>query len=88
MTSMVDAPKGTKKTTTSGGGGSSTPKGSSSTPSTSTQKPFSNPLTGDTTNIILWIVLLVTGGIFAGSFWFAKKQLEKEKDTDSNSGKE
>jgi len=78
---MVDAPRGTKKTTTSGGGGSSTPKGSSSTPSTSTQKPFSNPLTGDTTNIILWIVLLVTGGIFAGSFWYAKKQLEKEKDT-------
>ena len=85
---MVDAPKETKKTNTSGGGGSSTPKGGISTPSTSTQKPFSNPLTGDTTNIILWIVLLVTGGIFAGSFWYAKKQLEKEKDTDPNSGKE
>ena len=86
---MVDAPKGTKKTTTSGGGGeSNTPKGSSSTPSTSTQKPFSNPLTGDTTNIILWIVLLVTGGILTGSFWYAKKQLEKEKDTDPNPDKE
>ena len=41
---------------------------------------------GDTTNIILWIVLLVTGGIFAGSFWYAKKQMEKEKDMDT--GKE
>jgi len=78
---MVDAPKGTKKTTTSGGGGtSSTPKGGSSTPSTSTQKPFSNPLTGDTKNIILWIVLLVTGGIFAGSFWYARKEMEKENN--------
>ena len=81
---MVDAPKGTKKTTTSGGsGGSNTPKG---TTSTGTRLSFSNPETGDTTNIILWIVLLVTGGIFAGSFWYAKKQMEKEKDMDTDKG--
>ena len=81
---MVDATKGTKKTTTSGGGGgSNTPKG---TTSTGTRLSFSNPETGDTTNIILWIVLLMTGGIFAGSFWYAKKQMEKEKDMDT--GKE
>ena len=80
---MVDAPKGTKKTNTpSGGGGSSTPKRGSSTPSTSTRRSYSNPQTGDTTNVILWIVLMVVAGVFAGSFWIVKKDLEKDKSVD------
>ena len=79
---MVDAPKGTKKTNTpSGGSGSSTPKGGSSTPSTSTRRSYSNPQTGDTTNVILWIILFIVGGVFAGSFWYAKKQLDKGSST-------
>ena len=77
---MVDAPKGTKTTTSSSGGGgsSSTPKGSSSTPSSSIQRQHSNPQTGDTTNVILWIVLMVVAGVFAGSFWYVKREMDKD----------
>ena len=77
---MVDAPKGTKTTTPSSGGGggsSSTPKGGSSTPSSSIQRQHSNPQTGDTTNVILWIVLMVVAGVFAGSFWYVKREMDK-----------
>ncbi len=73
---MVDAPKGTKKTTTSGGGGGSNTPGV--TTSTGTRLSFRNPETKDTANLILWIVLLVTGRVFAGSFWYVKKQMEKD----------
>ena len=85
---MVDAPKGTstKKTTTSnGGGGSSSSKGSSAAPSTSTKRSFSNPLTGDTTNIALWIVLLILAAVFAGSFWYAKKEMDKDQERNRKS---
>ena len=77
---MVDAPKGTKTTTSSfgGGGSSSTSKGSSSTSSSSIQRQHSNPQTGDTTNVILWIVLMIVAGVFAGSFWYVKKEMDKD----------
>ena len=78
--SMVDAPKGTKKTTTSGGGGgSNTPKGSTST---GTRLSFSNPETGDTTDIVLWVLLLGLGGIFAAALWYAKKRVEEDTKKD------
>ena len=78
---MVDAPKGTKTTPSTpssggGGGSSSTPKGGSSTPSSSIQRQHSNPQTGDTTNVILWVVLMAVAGVFAGSFWYVKKHLD------------
>ena len=77
---MVDAPKGTKKTITSGGGGeSSTPKGSTST---GTRLSFSNPETGDTTDIVLWVLLLGLGGIFAAALWYAKKRVEEDAKKD------
>lgn len=78
---MVDAPKGTKKTTKSSGGSSggsnSTSKGGGST-QTGFQRSFSNPQTGDTTNIVVWILLLVLGGVFFGAFWYKKKELDKD----------
>ena len=78
--SMVDAPKGTKKTTTSGGGGgSNTPKGSTSS---GTRLSFSNPETGDTTDIVLWVLLLGLGGIFAVALWYAKKRVEEDTKKD------
>lgn len=77
---MVDAPKGTKKTTTSGGGGgSNSPKGSTST---GTRLSFSNPETGDTTDIVLWVLLLGLGGIFAVALWYAKKRSEEDTKKD------
>lgn len=77
---MVDAPKETKTSTPSSGGSSSTPKGGSSTPSSSSQRQRSNPETGDTTNIVFWIVLFIAGGLMFGCFWHAKNQLEKGKN--------
>ena len=80
---MIDAPKGTKTTPSTpssggGGGSSSTPKGGSSTPSSSIQRQHSNPQTGDTTNVILWVVLMAVAGVFAGSFWYVKRQMDKD----------
>ena len=84
---MVDAPKGTKKTNTpSGGGGSSTPKGGSSTPSTSTRRSYSNPQTGDTTNVVLWIVLMAVAGVFAGSFWYVKREMDNDQKRKRKNG--
>ena len=78
---MVDAPKGT--TTKKSGGGSSDGSGSTTSKSggstqTGFQRSFSNPQTGDTTNIVVWILLLILGGIFFGSVWYRKKELDKE----------
>ena len=75
---MVDAPKSTKTNTPSSGGGSSTSKGGSSTPSSSSQRQYNNPQTGDTTNVILWVVLMAVAGVFAGSFWYVKRQMDKD----------
>ena len=75
---MVDAPKETKTSTPSSGSSSSTPKGGSSTPSSSSQRQRSNPETGDTTNVILWIVLMIVAGVFAGSFWYVKREMDKD----------
>ena len=75
---MVDAPKETKTSTPSSGGSSSTPKGGSSTPSSSSQRQRSNPETGDTTNVVLWIVLMIVAGVFAGSFWYVKREMDKD----------
>ena len=77
---MVDAPKGSKTTTPGGGGGSSTPKSGTST----TQRRYSPVNTGDTTDIVLWILLLVLAGIFAGAFLVAKKRMDKEDQEDRN----
>ena len=74
---MVDAPKETKTSTPSSGSSSSTPKGGSSTPSSSSQRQRSNPETGDTTNVVLWIVLMIVAGVFAGSFWYVKREMDK-----------
>ena len=77
---MVDAPKGTtpkKSGGSSGGSGSTTSKGGGST-QTGFQRSFSNPQTGDTTNIVVWILLLILGGVFFGAFWYKKKELDKE----------
>ena len=59
---MVDAPKETK----------------TSTPSSSSQRQRSNPETGDTTNVVLWIVLMIVAGIFVGAFWALKKDIENQ----------
>ena len=59
---MVDAPKETK----------------TSTPSSSSQRQRSNPETGDTTNVVLWIVLMIVAGVFAGSFWYVKREMDKD----------
>ena len=67
---MVDAPKETKTNTPSSGG--------SSTPSSSSQRQRSNPETGDTTNVVLWVVLMIVAGVFAGSFWYVKKEMDKD----------
>ena len=75
---MVDAPKETKTSTPSSGGSSSTPKGGSSTPSSSSQRQRSNPETGDTTNVVLWVVLMIVAGVFAGSFWYVKREMDKD----------
>ena len=75
---MVDAPKETKTSTPSSGSSSSTPKGGSSTPSSSSQRQRSNPETGDTTNVVLWIVLMIVAGVFAGSFWYVKREMDKD----------
>ena len=79
---MVDAPKGTKKTTkssggSSGGSGSNSAKGGGNT-QTGFQRSFSNPQTGDSTNIIVWILLLILGGVFFGAFWYKKNELDKD----------
>jgi uncharacterized surface anchored protein len=79
---MVDAPKETKTSTPSSGGSSSTPKGGSSTPSSSSQRQRSNPETGDTTNVVLWIVLMIVAGVFAGSFWYVKREMDKNNDSE------
>ncbi|MDO5139329.1 MAG: hypothetical protein Q4D71_12840, partial [Oscillospiraceae bacterium] len=78
---MVDAPKGSKTTTPGGGGGSSTPKSGTST----TQRRYSPVNTGDTTDIVVWIVLLILGGIMVGAVWIAKNNIAK--DTDSSDHK-
>ena len=75
---MVDAPKETKTSTPSSGGSSSTPKSGSSTPSSSSQRQRSNPETGDTTNVVLWVVLMIVAGAFAGSFWYVKREMDKD----------
>ena len=80
---MVDAPKGTtaKKSGGSSGGTASTTSKSGGSTQTGFQRSFSNPQTGDTTNIVVWILLLVLGGVFFGAFWYKKKELDKEGNT-------
>ena len=74
--SMVDAPKESKKS--SGGGGSSSTGSRSGSGTSTTRRNYVNPQTGDTTNVIFWIILLLLGGIMFGAFWYAKKEMEKK----------
>lgn len=73
--SMVDAPKESKK---SSGGGSSSSGLKSSSGSSATRRNYVNPQTGDTTNVIVWVILLLLGGIMFGAFWYAKREMQKE----------
>ena len=74
--SMVDAPKESKK---SSGGGSSSSGSKGGSGSSTTRSNYVNPQTGDTTNVIVWIILLLLGGIMFGAFWYAKKEMDKDK---------
>ena len=79
---MVDAPKGntSKKSTggSIGGSSGSTSKGGGST-QTSSPRRYSNPQTGDTTNVVVWILLLVLSGVLFGAVWYAKKETDKKE---------
>jgi uncharacterized surface anchored protein len=78
---MVDAPKGTtsKKSTggSTGGSSGSTSKGGGSA-QTGSPRRYSNPQTGDTTNIILWVVLLGLAAVMVGAFLYAGRQEDKK----------
>lgn len=78
---MDDAPKGntSKKSTggSIGGSSGSTSKGGGST-QTSSPRRYSNPQTGDTTNIILWVVLLGLAAVMVGAFLYAGRQEDKK----------
>ena len=71
---MVDAPKDVNKTTKSDDRSSS----STSQPKKS-QRTYNPVNTGDTTNITIWIILLILGGFMFGAVWIVGKKVNENE---------